>query len=112
MLLKETFSPVGGPKTDQSDIDWIDDLKFYMDNDDDALSDYFFPAIKKHKKYLGHPNAYMLYMKPLKVCLKKYCTRFKIEDADEKFPEEKLKELAKSLCKQQETFIKRGDYDR
>ncbi len=39
MLLKEMFSAIGAPKeTDQQDIDWLDDLKFFIDNDDTMLN--------------------------------------------------------------------------
>jgi hypothetical protein len=34
MLLKEMFSAIGAPKDEQADIDWLDDLKFFIDNND------------------------------------------------------------------------------
>ena len=30
MLLREMFSPIGAPKDEQQEIDWIDDLKFFF----------------------------------------------------------------------------------
>ena len=63
------FSPIGAPKDDKEDIDWLGDLKFFIDNDSDVLSKQFFPAIRKHQEYKGHPDAYKLYIKPLEgVC--------------------------------------------
>ena len=105
------FSPIGAPKNDQPDIDWLNDLKFYIDNDDKMLTQYFFPAVKRHKKHQGNPNAYKIYIRPLDRCLKSYCEKFEIENPEEKFPKEKLIELAKHICDEQEIFLKRGDYE-
>ena len=110
MLLNEMFSAIGAPKQDQPDIDWLDDLKFYIDNDDSMLTKHFFPAIKRHKEYQGNPNAYKIYIRPLEHCLESYCEKFDVENPEEKFPKEKLIELAKHFCREQEMFLKRGDY--
>jgi hypothetical protein len=110
MLLKEMFSPLGAPKEDQTDIDWIGDLKFFIDNDDAILNQHFFPAIKKHEQYQGHPDAYKIYLKPLHTCLETYCNKFEVEDPGNKFPKEKLIELARKFAMQQERFMERGDY--
>lgn len=112
MLLNEMFSPIGAPKEDQSEIDWLDDLKFYIDNDNSMLQKNLFPAVEKHKKYIDHPDAFKIYLAPLKRCCESYCKKFQIEDADEKFPKDKLIELAKHMAEEQKTFIKRGDYDK
>lgn len=111
MLLREMFSPVGGPKEDQSDIDWLGDLKFFIDNDNRMLEDYFFPAVKKHQKYLKHPSAYKIYIKPLKRCLTHYKEKYQVEDVDDKFPDEAIIELAQRICKEQENYIEKGDYE-
>ena len=50
MRLNELFSPIGAPEENQ-DINWLEDLKFFMDNDNEVTSNVMFPAIKKHKKY-------------------------------------------------------------
>jgi hypothetical protein len=112
MLLKEMFSPVGAPKDEQADVDWLGDLKFYMDNDNDMLNKHFFPAVKRHKKHQGHPAAYKIYIRPIESCLESYCDKYEIEDHEEKFPKEKLIELAKKIAEQQEKFLERGDYDK
>jgi hypothetical protein len=109
MLLKEMFSPIAAPK-DQPDIDWLDDLKFYIDINNELLSNQLFPAIKKHTKYVGNPNAYKLYVKPLERCCEDYCNKFEIENPGEKFPKEQLIELAKKIAFEQEQNIKKGDY--
>ena len=64
MRLNELFSPIGAPEENQ-DINWLEDLKFFMNNDNDVTSNVMFPAIKKHKKYAGHPDAYKIYIKPI-----------------------------------------------
>jgi len=111
MLLKEMFSPIGAPKDDQQDIDWLDDLKFYIDNDDTMLNQYFFPAVKKHKEHAGNPNAYKIYIRPVENCLGHYCKKFDVESPEEKFPKEKLIDLAKQFSEEQEKYIKNGDYE-
>lgn len=110
MFLREMFSPIGAPKLDQQDVDWIGDLKFFIDNSDLLLNQYMFPAIKKHKQHQGNPNAYKIYIRPIESCLESYCDKFEIEEAGEKFPKEKLIELAKNFAEQQEKFMERGDY--
>jgi hypothetical protein len=111
MLLSEMFSPIGAPKDNEQDIDWMGDLKFFIDNDEKMLGNYFFPAVKKHKEHKGNPNAYKLYMHPLESCLNHYKEKFQIEEAEEKFPKDKLIELAKKIAEEQERFMENGDYE-
>jgi hypothetical protein len=112
MLLKEMFSAIGAPKDDQVDVNWLDDLKFFIDNNDDMLDTQFFPAIKRHKEHQGNPNVYKVYIRPINHCKEAYCNKFEIEDADEKFPKEKLIELAKRFAEEQERHLEKGDYDK
>ena len=111
MKLFELFSPIGAPKEDDQDIDWIGDLKFYLDNDEKMLSNYFFPAVKRHQEYQGNPNAYKIYIKPIEKCLDSYCQQYEIQDREIKFPKEKLIELAKQIAEEQEKHISNGDYE-
>jgi hypothetical protein len=111
MLLKEMFSPIGAPRDDQQqDIDWIGDLKFFIDNDSQILSKQFFPAIKKHQQHRGHPDAYKLYLSPLEGVCETYCKKFEVSNKQEVFTKEKLIELAKHFAEEQERHIERGDY--
>lgn len=112
MLLKEMFSAIGAPKQEPENIDWLGDLKFFIDNDDRMLTNYFFPAIDKHKQHIGHPDVYKVYLKPINSCIESYCSRFEVTDRDEKFPKEKLIELAKQFASEQEQHLKKGDYSR
>jgi hypothetical protein len=111
MLLKEMFSPIGAPNEKQQDIDWLDDLKFFIDNDDAMLNRYFFPAVKKHEKYVGNPNVYKIYVRTVQSCLDHYCDKYDVEEREEKFPKEKLIDLAKMIAQEQEKHIKDGDYE-
>ena len=111
MLLREMFSPIGAPKDDQQDIDWLDDLKFFIDNDDTMLNKHFFPAVKKHKEYQGHPDVYKVYIRPIQHCKDAYCSKYEIEEPEDKFPKEKLIQLAKMFADEQERHLSNGDYD-
>lgn len=105
------FSAIGAPnQTDQPEIDWLDDLKFFIDNDEKMLTNYFFPAVKKHKEHLGNPEAFKIYIRPIEHCLSCYCDKFDIDDRQEKFPKEKLIALAKLFANEQEKFLEKGDY--
>lgn len=110
MKLLEMFSPIGGPKEDDQDIDWADDLKFFIDNDDRLLTNYIFPAVHKHEKYVDHPMAYKLYMQPIKECLKVYLNTFEVDNAKEKFTAEVIEEVAKQMASKQSKHIMDGDY--
>ena len=105
------FSPIGAPSEDQGEIDWIDDLKFYIDNNNDLLSRSMFPAIKKHMDYVDHPNAYKIYLKPLQQCTEAYCAEFKVDDPENKFTEDAMVGLAKKIAEEQKQHIQNGDYD-
>lgn len=111
MLLKEMFSPIGAPKEDDAGIDWADDLKFFIDNDNDVLSKVMFPAIRKHQRYVDHPKAFKLYVKPLETCAEMYCKKFQVENFSEKFPKQSLLELAKKIAEEQNKIISRGEYE-
>lgn len=111
MLLKEMFSAIGAPKEDNDDIDWLSDLKYFIDNDSDILSRHFFPAIKRHQEHRGNPNVFKVYIRPLESCKEAYCEKYQIEDSEKKFPKEKIIELAKRIAEEQSKFIEKGDYD-
>ncbi len=111
MLLKEMWSPIGAPKQNTDEIDWLDDLHYYIDNNDTLLNRYFFPAVEKHRKYKDHPRVFKVYIKPVERCCEQYCEEFDIDDKEEKFPKGKIIELAKRFANEQKEFIDRGDYE-
>ncbi len=110
MLLREMFSAIGAPKEQNQEIDWLDDLKFFIDNDEEMLNKYFFPAVKRHKEHKGNPQVFKVYIRPIESCLEQYCDRFDIDNKEEKFPKEKLIDLAKRFAEEQEKHIEKGDY--
>ena len=105
------FSPVGAPGAEQADIDWLDDLKFFIDNNDSMLNQHFFPAVKRHKEFKGHPAVYKVYIRAVERCKDAYCSKYEIEQPEEKFPKEKLIQLAKMIAGEQEKHLSDGDYD-
>lgn len=105
------FSPIGAPTDVEQDIDWLDDLKFYIDSNDGVLSQHLFPAIKKHQQYRGHPQVFKLYIKPIQNACDEYCKKFNIDDIETKFPKGKLIDLAKKFAEEQEKHIEKGDYE-
>ena len=105
------FSPIGAPKEQEQEIDWLDDLKFFIDNNDQMLTQYFFPAVKRHKEHKGHPQVFQVYIKPIENCLNHYCKKFEINGREEKFPKDKLIDLAKRFAEEQEKFLEKGDYE-
>jgi hypothetical protein len=111
MLLREMFSAIGAPKDNEQEIDWLDDLKFFIDNDSAMLNQYFFPAIKKHKEFRHNPNVFKVYIRPIQQCLDHYCNQFDIEDREEKFPKIKIISLAKRFAEEQNKYIEKGDYE-
>ena len=105
------YSPIGAPSEDDAnDIDWLDDLKFYIDNDDKLLNNHFFPSIKKHHKFVGNPNIYKIYIKPILTSIDQYCDHFDIEDRDEKFPDSEIRKLARKIAAEQEDDINNDKY--
>lgn len=110
MLLKEMFPAQEGPD-ENAEIDWIDDLKFYIDNDNQMLSNYMFPAIKKHQQRKDSEDAYKIYIKPIMSCCKNYCDKFDIKEPEKKFDKEGIINLAKRIADEQKKHIEDGDYE-
>lgn len=96
----------------EEEIDWLDDLKFYIDNNDDLLTSYIFPAVAQQKHDLENPDSYKVYIKPLRQCAIKYCEKFNTEKPHkELFPTEAIIKLAKHFSDQQKNYIDNGDYE-
>lgn len=108
MRLNELFSHNGENANKNDDIDWLGDLKFYIDNTDNMLEQHIFPAMKRHKQHAGKQGVYKLYVKPIKNCMRSYCQKYEVPE--NKFPDEAIIELAKHFSDMQEKFIQNGDY--
>ena len=114
MRLMELFSsdPTNQDPRLSKDINYLDDLKFYMDNDNEQLTNVLFPAIKAHKENIDDESAYRHYMKPIKITVEKYCNQFDLDDIKDKmFTDENLIQLAKRFAEEQKAHIGNKDYD-
>lgn len=112
MKLMELFqtTPNANQKYD-SEVDYLNDLKFWVSNNDDMLTKVFFPAIQKHKQHFDNKDVYKVYLNPLKKCCEAYCREYDLmHSMDEIFSDEKLAELAHTMANEQAEFIKKGDY--
>lgn len=95
-----------------NDINYIDDLKFFIDNDTEKLSRNFFPAIKQQQQNDG-PDSFKFYLKPLQDSCDEYCKEYDLSDIKEKiFTTEKMIELAKQIASEQSGYIKNGAYNK
>ena len=74
-------------KEPKIDFDLVDDVYFYMMNDDDFYRKNYYPAMNKCKQTGDNEM-----LKPLiDTCIKEYCTKYKIPQqiADQITPEDK-----------------------
>lgn len=106
----ESFSPIGAPSEHDQDINWLDDLKFYIDSDHDILNTHFFPAIRKHKDHIGHPHIHKIYIRPVLRSIDQYCDKYEVDNKHETFPKQDVISLAKRIADEQHECITRGDY--
>lgn len=114
MRLNELFAGPTQTKDKRLDpeIDYISDLKFFIDNDDEILSKAFFPAIKQQRDSEDTENHFKLYIKPIRQSLDKYCHEHELFDIkDDIFPADRIVELAKRFAEEQAEHIKRGSYE-
>jgi hypothetical protein len=110
MRLLEMF-PAREEPDENAEIDWLDDLKFYMDNDHHMLSTYLFPAVKQHEKHQDREDAYKIYIRPIMACCKHYCEKYQIKDPEKKFDKEGIIRLAKQIADEQKKHLEDGDYE-
>lgn len=94
------------------DINYLDDLKFFIDNNNELLSKSFFPAIKKQKEHPANDRAFMFYMDPVKLACERYCKEYDLADVkDEIFTDDALISIAKRFAEEQGKHITKGAYD-
>jgi hypothetical protein len=115
MKLMELFSPSAEmqEKDERLDpeINYLDDLKYFIDNEDSLLSKFFFPAISKQKKQADSEQSYKLYLDPVKKTVDIYCTKFKLEDLKDKiFDNDAVIKVAKRIADEQKNHIMKKEY--
>jgi hypothetical protein len=114
MRLFELFGPETEHKDERlsSDIDYVSDLKFFIDSDDELTSQSLFPAIKQHKKLGGMADQYQLYHDTVGAAIPKYCEQYDLNDIKEDiFTNEVIEAICKRFAEEQSKFIERGDYE-
>ena len=111
MLLREMFSVLGAPEKSEEDIDWLNDLKLFIDDNNIILTKIMMPAVKMHRKHVDRDDAHKFYIKSLNRCADLYCKKFEIKNQEEIFSPDKIEELAKRFSDQQKAFIEKGDYE-
>ena len=111
MRLKEMFSPIGGPNDKDSDVDWIGDLKFFMDHNDSIVRDLILPAVQKHKTSPKAPKAFKLYIMPVMKCRKMYADQFKVDDVEKKISHKEVIKIARKMAEEQSKHIEKKDYE-
>jgi len=112
MLLNELFSPSEKKiKKYDPEVDYLDDLKFWISNNDDLVSKVLMPAVKKHKEHRGNTDGYKFYLEPIKKCCNLYCDKFDLSDSkNEIFGPNEIIKLAKKIASEQTKYIDKGDY--
>jgi len=116
MKLMELFAPPSEMKEKDGrldpEINYLDDLKYFIDTEDDVLSKFFFPAISQQKKQSDKENSFKLYVEPVKKTVSIYCKKFKLEDIQDKiFNNDSVIKVAKRIADEQTNHIKKKDYD-
>jgi hypothetical protein len=116
MKLMELFSgPASSEIKDKRldpEINYLEDLKFFIDNEDPLLSKFFFPAISKHKDSGDDENSYKLYIAPIRKSIDVYCDKFKLNDIrDDLFSKDSVIKIAKRFAEEQKKHIGHKDYD-
>jgi hypothetical protein len=94
------------------EINYLDDLKYFIDNEDTLLSKFFFPAISKQKKQADSEQSYKFYLEPVKKSVDIYCTKFKLEDLKDKiFDNDAVIKIAKKIAEEQKNHIMKKEYE-
>ena len=99
------------PRLDH-EINYADDLKYFIDNEDSLLSKFFFPAIDKQKRMNNQENSFKLYIDPVSKSIDIYCRKFKLDDVKDKiFNNEIISDVAKKIAGEQGEHIKKKAYE-
>lgn len=97
------------------DVDWVDDLRFYMHNDPKFYRTVLFPTISdlKTKVKSGSKCNEMTFMPCIDKAIPMYCSKFKITQNPSKiFDEEEIKDLALKMFHEEKSNIENGVYNR
>jgi len=99
------------PRLDH-EINYGDDLKYFIDNEDSLLSKFFFPAIDKQKNTGNKEDSFKFYLEPVSKSVDIYCKKFKLSDIkDDVFNKEIIMSVAKKIAGEQSEHIKKKAYE-
>jgi len=95
------------------DVDWIDDLKFFMHNEPRFYRKFIYPVISELKNRLesGSKCDEMSFAPCIEKAIPIYCNKFKITQNPQKlFDDEKLHDLAMKMFHEEKSNIEKGVY--
>ena len=94
------------------EINYLEDLKFFIDNEDTVLSKFFFPAISQQKKQADNENSFKLYVEPVRKTVDIYCQKHKLDDIKDKiFGKDAIIKVAKRFAEEQKNHISKKAYE-
>jgi len=111
MLLKEISDKIDELK----DVNVVDDLQFFMNNDPLFYRKILYPAISdmKHKLKSGQGCQQDHFHGCIKKGIDSYCKKFKIrKNPKDIFSDAEIKELAEKMFHNEKERIEKGTYDR
>lgn len=114
MLLKELFTP---EEDNNPQYDLIDDIAFFIDNDDELHKEFFLPAVRelKRKKIIDRDSVEEIvpyFEKMVTAGCEKYNEKYKPEGRTEEIYTEKLcASICHKLAEKHLSYIKDGAYD-
>ncbi len=97
------------------DVDWVDDLKFFMNNDPRFYRKVLYPVISELKTKIksGSKCSEMSFAPCIEKAIPAYCNKFKIKQNPKKiFDDEEIKDLAVKMFHEEKTNIENGVYNR
>ena len=111
MLLKELFD--NNVSHDTPDV-LVDDIKFYIEQQDDLHKEYFLPAVDelKRKNLLDDDSCYECFMPMVEAGCKNYQEEYNLPGNIEEIYTSELKEqIARRIAESSIDLIKDGQYD-
>jgi len=97
------------------DVDWVDDLKFFMHNDPKFYRTVLYPVIAELKTKIktGSKCNEMSFAPCIERAIPVYCKKFKItQNLKEIFDDEELEDLATKMFHEEKQNIENGVYNR
>ena len=92
------------------EVNYLDDLKFYIDNNNKIQMKLMVPAIDKHQQSGNIKDAYKFYLRPIEICAKVYCKKYGLEKyIGDIFSKNGIVDLAKAYAEQNDNIFNNRD---